>query len=264
MRLSYLIIFYAVSLCVFLATRRAERSVFRWIDKTVLFLALLTHLGFIVLRGVEARRFPLTDTYETLLVFAWMTALMGSMLFCRYKIVGIRVFSDLVTISILIFSVFLSADIQPLMPSLRSSWLIIHVVAYFIAYASFAIGFGVSLIFLVLSIRKNKGKDFEEFLDRLEGIIFRVIDLGFPFLTVGITCGAIWASISWGRFWSWDAKEVWALVTWLIYAGCLHLRHTRELTGRYAAILAALGFIAVIFTYIGVNLLFPATIHSYS
>jgi ABC-type transport system involved in cytochrome c biogenesis permease subunit len=100
-------------------------------------------------------------------------------------------------------------------------------------------------------------------LDTLEGMIFRVIDLGFPFLTVGLACGSIWASISWGRFWNWDAKEVWALTTWLIYAGCLHLRHTRNLRGINAALLALIGFFVILFTYIGVNLFF-STIHSYA
>lgn len=217
--------------------------------------------GYLILRrAIEARRFPLTDTYETLIVFAWLIVVLS--FYARHRL-GFRWIQSLGIIAalcLLVFSLFINDTIRPLMPSLRSGWLYVHVGAYLIAYAGFAIAFGLSVIFFITLLRY---RDKKAMLDNLEGMIFRVIDMGFPFLTVGLACGSMWASVSWGRFWNWDAKEVWALTTWLIYAGCLHLRHTRNLRGTNAALLAMTGFIVILFTYIGVNLFF-STLHSYA
>ncbi len=189
----------------------------------------------------------------------------GIFLYTKYQYNGIRIISGLAAFLILLLSTFIASDVQPLMPALRSGWLYFHVGAYLIAYASFAISFGISLIFIVLFLAKKQRSRHQDLLDNLEGLVFRITDIGFPFLTVGIALGAMWASISWGRFWNWDPKEVWALVTWLLYAGCLHLRHTRNLRGITAAMMVAFGFIAIIFTYIGINLLLTtATLHGYS
>jgi cytochrome c-type biogenesis protein CcsB len=98
--------------------------------------------------------------------------------------------------------------------------------------------------------------------DTLDNISYRIIGLGFPLLTVGIIAGAVWANEAWGSYWSWDPKETWALITWLMFAAYLHARITRGWQGRKPAILAASGFVVVWVCYLGVNLLGKG-LHSY-
>ena len=255
------IVLYFLSFVLLLIPGKFQRKVIAFAETGFLCVGGGLHGYLIVERAIEARRFPLTDTYETLIVFAWLVVILSFFAAVRFGFRWIRLLGIIVTLCLLTFSLFINDVIRPLMPSLRSGWLYFHVGAYFIAYASFAIAFGLSTVFIGISLF---GRDRQKtMLDTLEGMIFRVIDMGFPFLTVGLACGAMWASISWGRFWNWDAKEVWALTTWLIYAGCLHLRHTQNLRGMNAALLAMMGFIVILFTYIGVNLFFP-TLHSYA
>lgn len=99
--------------------------------------------------------------------------------------------------------------------------------------------------------------------ERLEAVTYRAITRGFPLLTAGILTGAIWANACWGRYWSWDPKETWSLVTWIIYSTCLHLPYVSGWKGRWAAWIAILGFVSVVFTYLSVNYLL-ASIHDYA
>jgi len=255
------LVLYSLSLVFNLISWKIRRKFCVAVESFFLMAGWGFHSYLIVKRAIEAQRFPLTDTYETLIVFAWLVVILSFLTSVRFGFRGIRLLGIIATLCLLTFSLFINDAVQPLMPSLRSGWLYFHVGAYIIAYASFAIAFGLGIVFISIFLA-NRGKQ-KAILDSIEGMIFRVIDLGFPFLTVGLACGSIWASLSWGRFWNWDAKEVWALTTWLIYAGCLHLRHTRNLRGVNAALLSLIGFIVILFTYIGVNLFFP-TLHSYS
>jgi cytochrome c-type biogenesis protein CcsB len=255
------IVLYCLSLVFFFIAGKTRRKFFTVIEGSCLMTGWVLHSYLILKRAIEAQRFPLTDTYETLIVFAWLIVMLSFYATLRLGFRWIKFLGIIVAVCLQVFSLFINDAIRPLMPSLRSGWLYFHVGSYFIAYASFAIAFGLGIVYIInfLCCRGNN----KALLDSLEGMIFQVLDHGFPFLTVGLACGSMWASISWGRFWNWDAKEVWALTTWLIYAGCLHLRHTRNLRGMNAALLAMMGFIVILFTYIGVNLFFP-TLHSYA
>ena len=158
-----------------------------------------------------------------------------------------------------------SKAVKPLMPSLRSNWLGFHVSTAIIAYGAFGVSFVLGIIFLL----RDRMQD-QSFWDRhvpakekLDLISYRSVCLGLLFLTFTILTGAIWAERAWGSYWSWDPKETWSLVTWLVYAVYLHLRIRRGWQGRAAAIFAVLGFICVLFTYVGVNTFLPG-IHSYA
>jgi len=157
-----------------------------------------------------------------------------------------------------------SDRIQPLVPALKSNWLIVHVITCFVGYASFAVAFGVSTMYLVKQRAPGGGGDLltrfpaAEVLDELN---YQLILFGFVFLTAGIITGAVWANSAWGRYWGWDPKETWSLITWFIYATLLHARMMRGWSGRRVAFLSIGGFMAVLFTYFGVNLL-PG-LHSY-
>lgn len=147
-----------------------------------------------------------------------------------------------------------------LQPALQSYWMAIHVPVMFSAYAAFAVAFGVGLAYLVQE-RQIKSKKPSEVayrlppLEDLDRLIYRIISIAFPVLTLGVMLGARWAYDAWGRYWGWDAKETWAFITWLIYAVYLHMRLVAGWRGRKTAYMSLIGFMVVMFTYVGVNYL---------
>jgi cytochrome c-type biogenesis protein CcsB len=151
------------------------------------------------------------------------------------------------------------------MPALQSNWLAFHVITCFFGYAAFAVSFGISLLFLIQHRWEmiSAGIGWLPNTKKLDEINYRAIVLGFPMLTVGIITGAAWANYAWGNYWSWDPKETWSLITWLIYAAFLHARITRDWRGRRMAILSLIGFMAVLFTYFGVSYILSG-LHSYA
>jgi len=171
------------------------------------------------------------------------------------------------------FNPDISSKIQPLLPALKSNWLIAHVFACFLGYAAFAIAFAISVIYLLICNKQDKEKkeDKEKSnggilsripdLETLDELTHQMIMFGFLFLTVGIITGAIWANSAWGTYWSWDPKETWSLITWFVYAIALHARLVMGWDGKTIAFISLIGFIAVMFTYFGVNYL-PG-LHSY-
>jgi cytochrome c-type biogenesis protein CcsB len=146
--------------------------------------------------------------------------------------------------------------IQPPIPALRSFWLVLHVTFSFIGEAFFVVSFIAALGYLISRKEERRAE-----LDRL---VATAIGIGYPVFTVGaLVFGAIWAETAWGAWWSWDPKETWALITWLLYTAYLHTRLVKKLRGRTSAMLAIVGFVATLFTFFGVNYLLPG-LHSYS
>ena len=154
--------------------------------------------------------------------------------------------------------------IQPLLPALKSNWLIAHVITCFIGYAAFAIAFGISIMYLFKQwdpVGKNILLDRFPKANILDELTYQMVMFGLLFLSMGIITGAVWANSAWGRYWGWDPKETWSLITWIVYATLVHARMMRGWHGKRIAILSIIGFMAVIFTYFGVNYL-PG-LHSY-
>ena len=153
-----------------------------------------------------------------------------------------------------------AGDIEPLVPALQNNLLLtVHVATAIVAYGSFTIAFAAALLFLIQPETGRWGLPKPQVLDEIG---YRAIVVGFPFLTLTIVLGALWADIAWGSYWSWDPKETASLVTWFIYGAYLHARVMRGWRGRNAAILLLIGFGATLFTYFG-NLFFGG-LHSYS
>ena len=147
-------------------------------------------------------------------------------------------------------------------------WLDVHVFTTFIGYAGFAIAFGLSVMYLVKKRQEERGSHnsfIEAFpsSDVIDELSYRSIAWGFPFLGVGIVTGAIWANYAWGAYWTWDPKETWSLIAWLIYAAYLHARVTRGWRGRRAAYISIIGFLSIIFLYWGVSFVLPG-LHAYA
>lgn len=231
----------------------------------IMTIAFAIHTLALVTRSMGAGRLPLTNQYEFATSFAWGISLCYLIFMHRYHFRAMGVFVAPVVFLIIGYAAMQSREVRELMPALRSNWLMIHVSTAIISYGAFGVAFGVSMVYL---FRERLGQD--EFrrnelpeLERLDLISYRAISLGFLFLTLVIVTGAIWAERAWGRYWSWDPKETWSLITWIIYALYLHVRLSRGWRGKKAAWFAVIGFVCVVFTYIGVNTLIPG-IHSYA
>lgn len=233
--------------------------------------------GGLVLRWVESYqmgigRAPLTNLYESLVFFAWCGAglYLAFEIYYKNRFMGAFVLPFIsISMAYASFSPNISQEIQPLVPALQSNWLIYHVITCFFAYAAFAVACGVSIMYIIRSGKEEKKKALGPILSSfpttatLDDINYKAIAIGFPMLTLGIITGAAWANYAWGSYWSWDPKETWSLITWFVYAAFLHARFTRGWRGKKAAWLSVIGFFAVIFTYLGVNLLLSG-LHSYA
>lgn len=209
---------------------------------------------------------PLANFYESLLFFSWAVICLSYLSFWRQMRDYVGSFIAILACMILAYASFggHATQIMPLMPALKSNWLIIHVVTCFLAYAAFALGCGAAVIYFFADRTPNppaQGHNLIAVQD-IDDLIYRAIMIGFFLLTLGILTGAVWAESAWGHYWSWDPKETWSLITWLMYAGLLHARFARGWQGKRIAILAIVGFLAVLFTYFGVSFLLPG-LHAY-
>ncbi len=236
---------------------------------SIIIAGLAIHTLALVLRTVVAGRPPLSNQYEFASVFAWGIVLCYIVLELKYKS-RYQIFGAFVmplAIVVMAYAASLPKDIRPLMPALQSWWLKVHVGAAILAYGAFAIACGLAVMYLYRSYKEESGK-ISGFVARipelviLDDFIYKTVAFGFVFQTLLIVTGAIWAEQAWGRYWGWDPKETWSLITWFIYAIYLHARFTRGWAGRKTAWFTIIGFICVLFTYIGVNMLLPG-IHSY-
>ena len=226
---------------------------------------LALHTAALICRGIGAARLPLSNQYEFATSFAWGLCLVSLIFVIRFRFPVLGAFSAPVVFLIIGYAAMQSKEVKNLMPALRSNWLGFHVSTAIIAYGAFGVSFVLGVIFLLRERMRQSG-----FLDqhipnreKLDVIAYRSVSLGLLFLTFTIVTGAIWAERAWGSYWSWDPKETWSLVTWIVYAAYLHLRLRRGWEGRAAAIFAVVGFVCVIFTYIGVNTFLPG-VHSYA
>ena len=210
---------------------------------------------------------PLSNLYESLVFFSWTAGIIYLFMEFKYKNALVGAFVTPLAFLAMAYASMspnISDRIQPLMPALKSNWLIAHVATCFFGYAAFAIAFGMSLMYLIKARNPEKSDGFMGRLPKLElldELTHRMVLFGFLFLTGGIITGSVWANSAWGRYWAWDPKETWSLITWLVYAALLHARLMRGWQGKQIAYLSIVGFVAVLFTYFGVNLL-PG-LHSY-
>ncbi len=213
---------------------------------------------------------PMSNLYESLVFFSWTIILIYLIIEYKYHLSILGAFvTPFAAMGMAYASISpqVNEQIQPLVPALQSNWLISHVVTCFLGYAAFAVSCGVSITYILKKRHEEQGKKTGLLAsfpssEVLDDLIYKTIAVGFPLLSIGIITGAAWANYAWGTYWSWDPKETWSLITWFIYAAFLHARFTRGWRGVKAAMLSIFGFVAVLFTYLGVNLLL-AGLHSY-
>jgi cytochrome c-type biogenesis protein CcsB len=250
------------------------------VKKIGLLATVLTVIGLLVqtagigMRWLESYQMgighaPLSNMYESLVFFSWSIALLYLVVEFVYKNKVIGAFAVPFAFGSMAYASLspeFSTAITPLVPALQSNWLIAHVFTCFIGYAAFAVSCGTGIMYLVKSL--DKGDSPNSLLATLpslkviDDITHKIILFGFIWLSGGIISGAVWANSAWGTYWSWDPKETWSLITWFIYASALHARFTRGWGGKRIAWIAIIGFLAVVFTYYGVNFLLSG-LHSY-
>ncbi len=246
-------------------------SLKEFLSKTAMSVVLVgfaSHTLALIARYAEAGHTPVTNLYESLSFFSWM--IIGVLLIAnlKYKIRVLGAFLSPIAAVLMLFAYALPKEIVPLAPVLKSFWHPFHVIFAFMGDAIFAVAFCCGVMYLVQE-RQLKAKRIGAITKRLpslkvlDDLNYQSLTYGFPLLTLGIITGAIWAEYAWGRYWNWDPKETWSLITWLLYAALLHQRLTVGWRGRKAAIMAIVGFLAVLFTFLGVNLILPG-LHTYA
>jgi cytochrome c-type biogenesis protein CcsB len=243
-----------------------ERSA-KW-GRYILIAGAGVHLAGFIFRYFEAGYTPITNLFESLSFFSLCTIVIFLIVEARYSMKVLGAFVSPVAFIFILFSAFVPSAVQTIPPALQSFWLPVHVMLLFVGDGIFAVAFAAGIIYLIQE-KQLKKKKLGPLMKRLpplgtlDEINYRCLTFGFPLLTMGIITGSIWAEYAWGSYWSWDPKETWSLITWLLYAALLHGRLTVGWRGRKAAILAIVGFCAVLFTFLGVNLLLPG-LHTYA
>ena len=257
------------------------------------------------LRWLTYGYFPLSNLYESLMFLAWGITFTSAILEQKTRTSIVGSISTPISLFVVGFAgLSLPESMQapsPLVPALKSNWLMMHVTVMMLSYASLIVGSLLGILFLILTTGKKeeiilqgnsygnsssnnklvstafyKEESSEEYsnllledsnpvavvkdnrlnlLESVDNLSYRTISFGFPLLTIGIIAGAVWANEAWGSYWSWDPKETWALITWLVFASYLHARITKSWQGRKPAIMASVGFIVVWICYLGVNFL---------
>ena len=275
-----------------------EKSVISTIGRTSTIVSNILLFFILCSRWIVAGYFPLSNLYESLLFLTW--TLLTIYLYIETKTNSRLIGAILIPVTLLISgfaNLTLSPEMQkssPLVPALQSNWLMLHISMMLLSYGTLIMGSLLCLLFLVISRYEdvdleqtensslplyNVMLDYYEanvvsssiniselgklkLLQSLDNWSYRIIGLGFPFLTMGIISGGVWANEAWGSYWSWDPKETWALITWLIFATYLHARITKGWEGKKTAILGGLGFFVIWICYLGVNFLGKG-LHSY-
>jgi cytochrome c-type biogenesis protein CcsB len=276
--LFFAMVFYWISLYV-----PKNNFIFQTSKILVLFSNLLFTFTLLT-RWIREGYFPLSNLYESLIFLCW--GLSSIHLFIEFQTKS-RLIGSISTPLMFFLSGFSSLTLPtemqkalPLVPSLQSNWLMMHVSMMMISYATLIVGSLLSILYLAflwfqsskvqLSVDSSSNESVLlqtrsaklSLLETVDIWSYRIIGLGFPFLTIGIISGAVWANEAWGSYWSWDPKETWALITWLVFAIYLHSRLLKGWQGQKAALLGSSGFFVIWICYLGVNFLGKG-LHSY-
>ena len=226
----------------------------------ILIVSALLHLLYTIVRGVKAGRIPMSNQFEFANAFALGVAVMG--IFFRLR--GRRNMDWMVTLCapmaflLISYAALQPREISELMPALRSAWFTSHIGSAVLSYSAFALAACMGVRYLVIEKKSD-----EKQLKQLDNLSYKLISFGFLMLSVVILTGCIWAEQAWSTFWSWDPKEVWALITWIVYSIYLHQRIRKNWRGHRMAFFAIFAFAFVMFTFAGVNKLM-AGLHAYA
>jgi ABC-type transport system involved in cytochrome c biogenesis permease subunit len=249
---------YAGALVVYFASLFARREGWGRGGLILAVIGISFHTAALILRTASSGHAPFTNMYESLSFLSWaiVVALIVFGRKPRAPQLGPYLMLIAVALVALASSPLMPKEAAPLVPALQSYWLWLHVSVTLLGEAFFAVAFVASILFL--------SADAEEKKEKLDALAYRAVAVGFPLFTLGgLVFGMVWAYRAWGRYWAWDPKEVWSLITWFVFALYLHTRIVMGWKGKRSAWIAIAGFLAALFTYFGVNYLLSG-LHSYA
>ena len=254
------IISFFLSAVFYYINTKSPRKSFGKIATSFAVTGLVTNTIVLLFRVLLTGQGPFSSSFEFLVLLSWLCVLFYLLFEFKFKtkapgflmmfLAGLL----MLFIAIIMPRGLIMVNSQP--PVLKSIWLSSHVFTAVLAYGAFALAAVVSASYLLYANKGFTGIN-------VEGTVYGIIVFGFIMLTITIFLGAIWAEQAWGRYWSWDPKEIWSLITWGIYALYFHFRNSRHWNGRVSVCFAIGGFIVVLFTFFGVNFLMSG-LHSYS
>ncbi|MBA4368513.1 MAG: c-type cytochrome biogenesis protein CcsB [Desulfobacterium sp.] len=254
------ILFYLTSTAFYAAYFIKQKDFLHHIGYYLLFTGFFIHIFGIGTQYTRTGIFPAGNLKENLSIAGGAVAGVFLLLKYKFNLKILGTYTAPLSAIVMIISFFLPG--YPSEPNIvfKNFWLITHVSIIFIGEASFALACGAGMLYLAQehAIKtKNHGYFYKRLpsLDLIDSTGYACIVVGFTLLTIGLIIGSIYAKSVWGRFWSWDPKEVWSMISWLLYAALLHQRLTMGWRGRRAAIMSIVGFAALMFTFFGVNFL---------
>ena len=216
----------------------------------------LAHGLSIVYAWIEGQHPPIANLHEALSFFAFVIVLAFLISYARYRLDSLSVFIFPLVFILTLGANLISSPPQPRPEILKSLWFYIHIPATFLGYAAFFVAFSAGLMYLIQEheLKRKRPQAFYYRLPSLEvcdDLGYRSLSIGFPLLTLGIAAGALWANKALNQSWAWDPKIIWSLITWLVYAVLIHYRLSAGLRGRRAALMSIVGYVIVLFTFIG-------------
>jgi cytochrome c-type biogenesis protein CcsB len=250
---------------VFFVSRREK---VRTVARGILVFSGVLQTCYLLSRFILAGHTPIITQHEAVFCFVWVTTWAYLSFRWRYTVKNFGTFTSLLIMALVVVAALVPRDINPLVPALQSRWLPVHAGVSLVAYGFLGLAFVGGLMYL-LQEWELKSKRLGYFysrlpsLDALDQLNSHCLTTGFVFLTLGIVTGSLWARQAWGTYWRWDPKEVWSLITWIIYLIQFHQRITVGWRGKRAAVMAIIGFCAVLFTLWGVTYLLGGE-HSYA
>ena len=257
-----------VACAVYLVFFFSQKENLRKVARMIFLSSGILQTCYILSRYLIAGYTPITSQHEAIVFFAWSVTWGYLSFHWRYTVRNFGTFVSVLVLIMLLIAAVASRAFNPLAPALQSMWLPVHAGVSVMAYGFLALAFCGGIMYL-LQERELKSKRFGFFftrlpsLDSLDQLNSHCLTAGFVFLTLGIISGSVWARQAWGTYWQWDPKETWSLITWFLYAAQIHQRFTVGWRGKRAAVMAIVGFCAVLFTLWGVTFLLGG-VHRYA
>lgn len=258
---------YLAASCGYLVYIASGRGTAEKTGRWLIRASFALHCATLTLRFFEAGYTPVANLHESLSFFAWCITGIFLLFDLRYGLAILGAFLSPLALLLMVVGNVVPRQLAQPSPMLDSWWFPVHVGLAFLGNAIFAIAFIAGVMYLLqerMLKRKRPSALFFRLpsLDTLDTLNYRCLTWGFPLMTMGIISGAVWANSTWGSYWRWDPKETWALISWFVYAALLHGRLAIGWRGRRAALLAIIGFLCLLFTFLGVNLLL-SDLHSF-
>ena len=250
---------YVIAMGVYWKSIFSGRETAGWLASRIASGVLLIHVLWFGIRTYHLGFLPLYSAHDFSSTFA-AGAIIAVLIFERLsQRRDLGAFVLPVVLVLMVYAWTLPRTAIPLVQIFKSYWLTIHIIVVVIAYACFAATFAASCLYLVRARSTSTAiaaAASSVSLAKIDRIAYRVTGIGFIFMTICIITGAIWAESAFGRYWAWDAKENWSLITWLVFAAYLHVRYHRGWNPQKAAILAIIGFLTVLMNFFGVAMMY--------